>query len=182
MKDFQIQTYALEIKHGNRLAFSDFFRKNHDQFVRYSIKFVKDKDDAMDIVQDVFIKLWNGRDNIDTEKSFLSYIYTAVRNHSLNFLRDHSNKLESLPDIEIPDENEQPSHNDSLIQSLKIYIQNLPVRQREAFELSRFEGMQHDEIAEIMNVSARTVNNHIVSALKTLRDKLTSTHRIVANE
>ena len=182
MKSFQIETYAVEIKSGNRLAFSDFFRKNHDRFVRYALRFVNDKNDALDIVQDVFIKLWNNRNGINPEKSLIAYLYTSIRNQSLNFLRDHSTKTETIPVEELPDVIEQKPEESSLLADLKKCIDNLPDRQKEAFELSRFEGLQHDEIADIMEVSARTVNNHIVSALKTLRGQLQVIQRKAANE
>ena len=182
MKRFQTETYALEIKSGNRLAFSDFFRKNHDQYVRYAMRFVNEKADALDIVQDVFIKLWNNRTNIDPHKSLISYIYTSIKNQSLNFIRDHTSKKNVL-DEEIIDEIEvQDNDSSTLLNALKNSIIELPDRQREAFELSRFEGLEHYEIAEIMGLSARTVNNHIVTALKTLRNKLQYTQRKVANQ
>ena len=182
MKSFQPETYALEIRSGNRLAFSDFFRKNHDQYVRYAMRFVNEKADALDIVQDVFVKLWKNRLNIDPQKSIVSYLYTSVRNQSLNFIRDHSSKKETL-DEEIIDEIELEENDSSnLLQALKTCITELPERQREAFELSRFEGLQHHEIAEIMNLSSRTVNNHIVTALKILRDKLQLTQRTAVNQ
>ncbi len=181
MNQFQTETYAKEIRLGNRLAFSDFFRNHHDQMVRYSMQFVHDKDDAMDIVQEVFIKLWNKRENLDPDRSLLAYLYASIRNRSLNFLRDHSSKTEQLTE-EIPDDDLQTEHQDSpLLNELNKYINELPDRQREAFELSRFEGLQHDEIAEVMDVSARTVNNHIVTALKTLRDQLQKFQRKAAS-
>jgi len=146
------------------------------------MRFVNDKADAMDIVQDVFIKLWNFRTNIDPNKSLTSYLYTAVRNHSLNFLRDHSSKTEVLDEEIILDDQDQSNEDSLLLRDLKKCIDELPERQREAFELSRFEGLQHDEIAGIMEISARTVNNHIVAALKTLRDRLQINQRKAANE
>jgi RNA polymerase sigma-70 factor (ECF subfamily) len=65
----------------------------------------------------------------------------------------------------------QQSESDERMDLLKNWITDLPERQREAFELSRFEGLDHDEIASVMNVSSNTVNNHIVAALKRLRDR-----------
>ncbi len=181
MKSFQPETYAIEIKSGNRLAFSDYFRKNHDQFVRFAMRFVE-KEDALDIVQEVFVRLWNNRSGINPEKSLNSYVYTSIRNQALNFLRDHSSKIETLIEDELPSIPEQKQESDSLLSHLKLCIEELPERQREAFELSRFDGLQHDEIAEIMDVSSRTVNNHIVAALKTLRDQLKVIQRKAANE
>ena len=109
-------------------------------------------------------------------------MYTSIRNQSLNFIRDHSSKTEVLDEEVMADTQNQSTDVNPLFNDLKNCINELPERQREAFELSRFEGLQHDEIAEIMDVSARTVNNHIVAALKTLRDRLQIIQRKAANE
>lgn len=180
MKNFQPETYSREIRAGNRLAFSDFFRKNHDRFVRYSMKYVHSKDDALDIVQEVFVNLWNNRLTIDPEKSLLTYLFVSVRNRSLNFIRD-SKDLTSLDETQIPEELEENDSLTELQMVLKESLEHLPERQREAFELSRFEGLQHDEIASIMNVSSRTVNNHIVAALKALRERVNVILKKAAN-
>jgi RNA polymerase sigma-70 factor (ECF subfamily) len=177
MKSFHQQSYATEIRAGNRLAFSDYFRKNHDRYVRFAIRFVGNKSDALDIVQEVFIKLWENRAAINPDKSLSAFVFTSIRNKSLNFIRDHQAKfeeteLDELPAASAPDLDDEHSETEQI----KQWIEALPERQREAFLLSRFEGLQHDEIAEIMNVSPRTVNNHIVAALKSIRDRMIGTY------
>ncbi len=172
MDDHQLEALTIEIRKSNRLAFSNFFRTYYAAYVAYSQRFVNSKDQAADIVQEVFVKLWEIRDTLDPDKSLKSLVYAMVRNHSLNHLRDYENRYTDLnEDVltihhqQVSTEEQQP--DSSIFSEL---IKELPERQREAFELSRFDGLQHDEIAEIMDVSPRTVNNHIVAALKTLRD------------
>ncbi|MCG8374008.1 MAG: RNA polymerase sigma-70 factor [Balneolales bacterium] len=168
MNKIKIQTYAKEIKAGNRLAFSSFFRENYNRYMAFALRYLDSKADATDILQDVFVKLWEKREDLDVTKSLDSYLYTSIRNRCLNFIRDHSNKYSTIED-DIVDENSVSALEEDSEQLIHSLIQNLPDRQKEAFQLSRFDGLQHDEIAEIMDVSARTVNNHIVAALKTLR-------------
>lgn len=172
MDDYQLEALTIEIRKSNRLAFSNFFRAYYAVYVAYSQRFVDSKDQAADIVQEVFVKLWEIRNTLDSDKPLKSLVYTMVRNHSLNHLRDYENRYTDLNENaltihqqQVHTEEQQP--DSSIFNEL---IKELPERQREAFELSRFDGLQHDEIAEIMDVSPRTVNNHIVAALKTLRD------------
>lgn len=161
-----------KIKRGNREAFSGFFREQYGVYVAYTHRFLKDKADATDIVQNAFIKLWENRSNLDPNQSLVAYMYTIVRNLSLNFIRDHQQKHAELDERTLSI-HEKPDiiyeSETSPREVLKVLVEALPERQREAFELSRIDGLQHEEIAEIMEVSPRTVNNHIVSALKSLR-------------
>ena len=141
-------------------------------YVAYAHRFLKDKADATDIVQNAFIKVWENRSNLDPNQSLVAYMYTIVRNLSLNFIRDHQQKHAELDErtLTIHDKPDIFYESDSSPREvIKVLVEALPERQREAFELSRIDGLQHEEIAEIMDVSPRTVNNHIVSALKSLR-------------
>ncbi len=105
-------------------------------------------------------------------------MFTIIRNLCLNHIRDHKNRFESLEGKEqsvhslmIHQEQDGSSYMEQTIEIIEKLIKKLPERQREAFELSRFDGLLHEEIAEVMNISARTVNNHIVSASNFLREE-----------
>jgi len=131
---------------------------------------------AGDIVQNVFIALWKKREELDPRQSVKAYLFQAVRNRSLNYLRDHSRETIGLEtadksQAESMEHTNPQEEADRRMDLLKQWISDLPERQREAFELSRFEGLDHDEIADVMNVSPNTVNNHIVAALKHLRGR-----------
>jgi len=177
--DNQFTEWSQAIKNGDKESYSNFFRACYEHYVRFAYRYVKSKEQACDLVQEAFIKLWKNREQLDPAKSLKSYMFTIVRNLSLNHIRDHKNKLESIDDREISFDaliiHQEQNTNDSYIKQtvkvIKRLIKKLPERQREAFELSRFDGLQHDEIAEVMNISARTVNNHIVSACNTLREE-----------
>jgi RNA polymerase sigma-70 factor (ECF subfamily) len=177
--DNQFTEWSQAIKNGDKESYSNFFRACYEHYVRFAYRYVKSKDQACDLVQEAFIKLWNNREQLDPAKSLKSYMFTIVRNLSLNHIRDHKNKLESIDDRETSldaliihqEQNTNDSYIKQTVKVVKKLIKKLPERQREAFELSRFDGLQHDEIAEVMNISARTVNNHIVSACNTLREE-----------
>jgi RNA polymerase sigma-70 factor (ECF subfamily) len=177
--DNQFTEWSNAIKDGSKKSYSEFFRACYEHYVRFAYRYVKSKDQACDLVQEAFIKLWKNREQLDPSKSLRSYMFTIVRNLSLNHIRDHMSRYESLDDndrslnalIIHQEQNKNDSYIEQTVQIIEQLIKKLPERQREAFELSRFDGLQHDEIAEVMNISARTVNNHIVSACNTLREE-----------
>ena len=147
------------------------------------MRYLRDKTAAKDVVQECFISLWQTRARIDESRSLKSYLYKMVRNRSLNSLRDRASvevnhDLVKISQQETADNSAEinpasrAAEKESDLESIMSHwISNLPERQQEAFQLSRFEGLDHDEIAIVMNVSPKTVNNHIVAALSTLREK-----------
>lgn len=167
------QTFLIDkIKRGDRKVYSDFFREHYGQYVAYAMRYLRSKSDATDIVQNAFIRLWETRTQLDPDKSIIAYMYTIVRNLSLNHLRDHKHKHVDLENAALTIHHSPEVFDDqnaSAKEVINTLIDQLPERQREAFELSRIDGLEHQEIAEIMGVSPRTVNNHIVAALKSLR-------------
>ncbi|PWN05310.1 RNA polymerase sigma-70 factor [Rhodohalobacter mucosus] len=179
--DETINLLAARIRNEDRQAFDDLFRLLYPRLVYFSMRYVHDRDAACDMVQDAFVALWQKRSGIDPDQALRSYLYTAVRNRSLNWLQHSSNKNESIhdrPDMNLVSDNrtdttaEQENDNKNSLSGLfRKWISELPDRRQEAFELSRFDGLSHDEIAGIMDVSPKTVNNHIVSALRHLRER-----------
>tara|TARA_R100001143_G_scaffold63575_1_gene72202 strand:- start:15669 stop:16247 length:579 start_codon:yes stop_codon:yes gene_type:complete len=173
--DEHIAKLAVRIRRSDRKAFDELFRMFYPGLVRFAQSYTRDKATAYDVVQDAFVNLWQRREQIDGKLSLKSYIFTSVKNHSLNAIRKKSTiTLDSDLTDDQPDENniipfEETSQND-LRELFSEWIRQLPDRQREAFELSRFDGLDHEEIADVMNVSPKTVNNHIVLALRTLKD------------
>ncbi|NBC65496.1 MAG: RNA polymerase sigma-70 factor [Bacteroidetes bacterium] len=170
----QFELWAEKIQQSDRRAFDSLFRSVYSQFVNFAATYTHEKSSAADIVQDSFILLWQNRTSIDPDQSLKAYLYRIVRNRSLNFLRNRSSEIaqseiiveEKLQPAEEVDSNEKA---DELSEKFGEWIEQLPERQQEAFELSRFEGLNHEEIASVMDVSPKTVNNHIVAALKQLR-------------
>ena len=169
----QIQQWAERIAASDNEAFDALFRATYKDYVLYAMRYTKQQSSANDIVQDVFVKLWQKRTSIDPEKSLLSYLYQMVRNRALNDIRDNARvdtglELHTLTTDPQQDDSEADGEFD-LGNKMKKWIKLLPQRQQEAFELSRTEGLDHEEIANIMGVAVRTVNNHIMGALKQLR-------------
>lgn len=158
---------------SDRDAFNHLFREMYPKLTGYVMKFVRDKDASCDIVQDCFIKLWGTRATLDTSGSIHAYLYRMVKHASLNYIRDNAREISGLELKDAIAEEDNHINNEIELKNkmslLKNWIRDLPDRQREAFELSRFEGLDHEEVALVMNVSPRTVNNHIVEAMKNIQ-------------
>lgn len=178
-EEIQQQKLAAGITKSDQKAFDELFRAMYPRLVRFAFKITQDWNGSCDITQDVFVMLWQHRKQIDPERSIRAWLYRSVRNRAFNYLRDRRDKrdvagpatMETLTDDSFPADAGVSGDGQDDRLNIKLYewINELPDRQREAFELSRFEGLYHHEIAGIMNVSVKTVNNHLTAALKQIR-------------
>jgi len=177
ISDEQFVTWSYGLRRSERKAYAAVFDATYDALYAYSFYITHERDTAHDVVQDVFLKLWQVRETIDPERSLKALLYQMVRNYSLNQeRRKKTHATDSLdekpvePIIDTLAELEVDTNN--LSKKIQSWIDQMPDRRREAFVLSRFEGLSHDEIARIMALTPRTVNNHIVLALQHIRTRL----------
>lgn len=171
------QVWARRIRTSDSSAFEAFFRAVHPPLVQYAQRYLHDSAAALDVTQDAFIRIWEGRERIDPAQSLKAFAFRTVRNLCLNRIRDGKTRTELLEEEYEPPPTDarRPDEvlNEELLASrLEEWIEDLPDRQREALRLSRFHGLSHQEAADAMGVSARTVNNHLVKALRTIRDRV----------
>lgn len=157
-------------------AFKEVFDMMHVALISFSWRrYTKSQAQSQDIVQNVMLKLWEIRKNLDPNRSLKSLLYTMVKNLSLNAIRDRHPAQELDPEIMEDPVSQSPDDELDYQMRKKLlyrYISELPQRRREAFTLSRFEGLTHEEIAGIMGLTARTVNTHITLALRDLRGRM----------
>ncbi|MEX2601461.1 MAG: RNA polymerase sigma-70 factor [Balneolaceae bacterium] len=177
--DDQIREWAEKISLGDRNAFNELFRCFYPQLVKFACRYTRSREAACDVVQDAFITVWQKHRGIDPGRSLKAYLYQIVRNKALNYLRDYADRTVSLEPMETitltSDEHTDEEALDGQTSGttpelLREWISRLPERRREALELSRFDGLDHTEIAGVMEVSPNTVNNHIVAALSFLKE------------
>jgi RNA polymerase sigma-70 factor (ECF subfamily) len=170
---------AMRIKLGDEQAFELFFRKFNTRLCAFANKFLADPEEAQEVVQDMFIKIWEAHVDIDPENSLKSYVFKTVQNLSINRLRrkkTESRYLEIYKLIYI--ENQEFSAHESLLgRELETHIvhsiKKLPSGCRKIFELSRSEGLKYKEIAESLHISVKTVEAQMSKALRSLRIELT---------
>ena len=173
----KFRTWGYALRNSDREAFAELFDETYDSLHRYAAFIIRDDDVASDILQDVYLKLWNVRDTIDPGRSLRAFMYQMVRNHALNHRRQVKRHVsEELnaehPSVSFDALNEEQLDADTLGDRIHRWIDDMPTRRREAFMLSRYEGLTHDEIATMMDLAPKTVNNHIVLALQHIRQKL----------
>lgn len=165
-----------ELEKGNHKALIFLMDKFHKLLCTYVYSLSRDYELTQDIVQEVFIKIWEDRDRIQNIKNVRSYLYKSVYNGLLNQWRKNSKMLpveeehlQALTEIVDQDNDELLQQQIKLVHS---EVQNLPIRCKETFLLSKQDGLTNIEIANYMNVSTRTVEAQMNKAFKILREKL----------
>ena len=151
------------------------FKVHYPSMVLLARKFVGDTDTARDLAQQVFVNLYEKREKIEIRTSLKNYLFQAVRNASLNWLKQQRVKarhnefiLQNTETSSLSD----PAEVSELSQTLSRLINELPPRCRRIFIMNRFEGKKNREIAAELNLSIRTVETQISKALKQLRAKI----------
>jgi RNA polymerase sigma-70 factor (family 1) len=173
-----IDPLAVRIKLGDEQAFELLFRRYYVRLCGFVNKFLKDPDQAHEIVQEVFVKIWEGREDIDPENCLQSYLFKIAQNLSLNRLKrikTESRYLEIYKYIYI--EHSDFSASESLFtreleNDIAGALEKLPGGCRKIFELSRKEGLKYREIAEILQISVKTVETQMSKALRIMRAEL----------
>ncbi len=165
------------IRNGNIEAFETIFRAYYQPLCIFSLRYLKRTDLAEEIVQDIFVNIWDKRSTLNVETSLKSYLYRAVHNNSLKFLQ-HKKVIDKHAQ-RIVDRKEsyysEPVNNIQLEEFSKLLetaFTSMPQKTKQIFELSRNEGLKYNEIAEKLEISVKTVEAHMGSALKILRENL----------
>lgn len=165
------------LKSGDKNVFENIFKHYYSRLCNYASGILNDADDAEEVVQQTMINLWEKSRTLEITTSLKSYLYRSVHNAALNKLRQ--SKVRHLYAVEKVYEGEavaeQASHKvikSELEQQIAASIEKLPEQCRMVFKLSRFEEMKYAEIAAHLNISVKTVENHMGKALKLMRGYL----------
>ena len=173
--DIQIQKENLEgFMAGDRLCFKRIYVCYRDRVYAYTIKITKSHELSEEIVQDVFIKLWNNRNKINPEFSFSSFIFRVAHNHTINVLkRLRYDKIAREIISKSADSTVDDTDSKLILQEyfgiMKQAIDELPPKRKNIFNLSRIEGISHDKIADKMGISKNTVKSQLVKATKAIK-------------
>ncbi len=161
----------------DEVSFEHLFRGYFSPLCLFGMKYLKDMDTAKEIVHDVFVNVWSKRNELDLNKSLKSYLFTSVYNRSLNYIRNQK-KFNGVEELR-SEHHEQSSIDASaelegkeLKDQIQKAIDSLPERTKKIFVMNRFEGFKYKEIAEELDISQKTVEAQMSSALKILREKL----------
>ena len=165
-----------KITEGNIEAFENLFHAYYANLCYFATGFIQDDETAEEIVQDLFVKLWERRAQLSVDTSVKNYLYRAVKNQCLNHIKHNNIKTAHLQNIHLNYEAQiQPDElflANELAKKIEESIQSLPEKRREIFRLSREEGLKYQEIAKKLHISLKTVEAQMGLAIKTLREKL----------
>jgi RNA polymerase sigma-70 factor (ECF subfamily) len=165
-----------QINKGDTAAFKNLFNTYCQALINFARRYVKDTQIAENIVQDVFVKIWEMRSELNPSLNIKVYLYTMVKNHSLKYIRhldvQHRSEpyIEKLqPAVQTPEEEAQGKE---LSQAINEAIEKLPEKERLIFSMNRFDHLTYKEIAEIQDLSVKTVETYMGRALRFLRERL----------
>jgi len=168
------------LKQGDKNAFSEIYSRYQTLLFLYAVKKLKDEEGAKDVIQEVFVSLWNAKENLNHQMPLAPYLYRAVLNRVLNVFRNSGVNQEYVTSLQQTLDERDSASADYLIREkdisamIELEISLLPDRMREVFELRRKDYLSNKEIAEKLGISEHTVATQIKNALKTLRKKLGS--------
>lgn len=166
---------ATELKNGNERAYEFLMESFYQKLCGYANTLTNDKSLAEDIVQNVFVKIWVNKKNINPDFTVKNYLFKSVYNEFIDQYRRNKPVIylekKYLESINLVVENEQKDISE-LIVLVNKEIENLPPKGRRIFLLSKKEGLSHVEISEYLNISIKTIESHMTIAFKRLSEKL----------
>ena len=166
-----------EIKADNMFAFDVLYKKYCIRVYKFGYSILKSREESENLTQDVFLSLWENRLKIEKNSSIKSYVFTITYNSAISIIRKKAREsqfmeyLKSLQEINVEPVNIELEYTE-LTNKLDEILQTLPQRQKEIYLLHRVKGLKYSEIAESLNISVNTIENHMSRALKTIRKKL----------
>jgi RNA polymerase sigma-70 factor (ECF subfamily) len=162
---------------GDQATLQLLFKTYYNELYKFTWKYVRSQEVAEELTQDIFIYLWENRLDLQINSALKSYLYTMARNRALNYLKSRMHKMsiaEEVPETymansQTPEEALSQQELEKLVQE---GIESLPEKCRIVFSLSRHEGLSYAQIAEQLQISPKTVEVHMSTALKKLRNHL----------
>lgn len=177
INSFFVTEIINKIKNGDEKAFEELFRTYYKPLCQYTYRILKDPVTAEEIVQDIFYHIWEKRQTLEPILSVKSYLYKAVSNNALKYLR-HNKIVNAHQEVVQHDLlqsfnlQENYSEMNEIIHIIEETMNSVPERTHIIFSLHRDQGLKYKEIAQELNISVKTVEAHMTYLLKLLRENL----------
>lgn len=171
--------FAERLRNDDKKVMEEVFVLFHTKIFRFSIAYLKNEPDAYDLVQEVFIKIWESRYTLKKDTNFEAYIFTIAKNAMLSLFRKRLTEQKYLDYMAQAGTSnnggtEEQTNFFFLKQQYESLIEQLPLKRKEIFLLSREKGMSNKEIALLKGISEKTVENQLTKALAFFRQHLSS--------
>jgi RNA polymerase sigma-70 factor (ECF subfamily) len=168
---------VIRIKNDDKTAFRTLYDRYNKKLYFFSLKFLGNNSEAEELVQSVFINVWENRKSLDSTLSVKNYAYKAAVNYIYNYLKKKAIRARFIESETVKGEihsnltYEEVFYHD-LERSVNTIVETLPSQQQKIFKLSRYEGLTNKEIASRLDLSVRTVENQMYRTLKLIRNNL----------
>lgn len=172
------------LKNDDRIAFEKLFQMYAERIYYFTIKYIKNKEEAEEITQEVFVRLWNRRFDLKTDLSFSSYLFMIAKNAVIDLLRKRQKELnyndEISSDLNLKSGNTVDSvEYKELSKLVSKSINDLPEKRKQIFLLSRDEGLTYKQISEKLDISIKTVESHMRLALQQLKKSIGKEYELI---
>lgn len=166
-----------ELKAGDQAAFKYFYDKYSPQLYRKILKMVRLQEIAEELLQDLFLKVWEKRESLDQTQSFQGYLYRIAEHMVIDHFRKSTREARlareiALNNTELHNPTEDLINGKEFQQRISSVLESLPEMQRKVFTMCRMEGKTHDQISEQLGISKATINTHMTRAGKTIKEQL----------
>jgi len=174
----------IRLREGNPKAYEELFKQTFPRMIGYCRLFIKDQEQANDLVQECFVKLWEKRLTISHTQSVESLLFVMLRNRCLNYLRDHKlytiekdinkleeNELQHLYQLDFTGR-EEKTLEESLIEAIRESVEKLPEKRKLVFVKAKIEGKKNKDVAEELGISVKAVEKHLHQAKEQIRNEM----------
>lgn len=163
----------LQVAHGSEVAFASLFHAYQDKLYSFILSISGNTQVSEDVVQDVFLKIWQHKQELLQIQNFSAYLFRIAHNHSLNLLQRKAKEIHILGELARQSTSSNEIYGDldfrEAFDAYQKVIESLPLRQKQVFILSRQQGLKQEEIARRLNISITTVKSHLQSATRSIR-------------
>lgn len=158
----------------SNIQFEKLYKRFQPSLINYAYYLTRSSEDSVELVNDVFLSVWNKKNRLKLDSNLKTYLYTAVKNRSINYIKKNKlmtvfdEKLDALSDFET-DHSLLEKEQHIIIQQI---MNDLPSKCKQVFAMSRIDQLSNKEIASLLDISIKTVEAQITKALKIFRKKL----------
>ena len=159
---------------NNSIEFEKLYKRFQPSLVSYAYYITKNTEESVELVNDVFLSVWDKRNRLKLDESLKTYLYTAVKNRSINYVKKlkldtiYKERLDAMSEFEADQSLLEKEHHD-LVQQI---MNDLPPKCKQVFAMSRIDQLSNREIASLLDISIKTVEAQITKALKIFKKKL----------